>query len=151
MQPQAHLVYTAQKVTSTFSQGKFEQELHGKAYLGNFIAAAAAAEKANGRQASATGDVSPGSRQALLDANGDVTSASEADPNRWGSEPDSPSSTTPADQNDTSQPSPQSAAPASPPTSNGEVISSSAASDSENATTSSPTQTMAADDDATDN
>lgn len=137
LQPQAHLVYTAQKVTSTFSQGKFEQELHGKAYLGNFMAAAAAAEKANGRQ-SATGDVSPGSRQALLDANGDVTSASEADPNRWGSEPDSPSSTTPADQSDTSQPSPQSAAPASPPTSNGDVTSPSANPAPQNASISDP-------------
>ena len=115
LQPQAHLLYTATKVVSTFSQGKFTQDLHGKAYLGNFEAALAAA---NGRQTSATANVSPGTRQALLDSNGNVTKESEADPNRWGSEPDSPTATTQADQKPVTQPSPQPASPASAPTTN---------------------------------
>ena len=40
LQPQAHTVWVAQTVTSTFSQGKFEQELQGSAYLNNAYAAA---------------------------------------------------------------------------------------------------------------
>lgn len=46
LQPQAHTVYVAQTVRSTFAQGKFEQEIEGKAYLNNAIAAASEREKA---------------------------------------------------------------------------------------------------------
>jgi hypothetical protein len=41
LQPQAHTVYVAQTVRSTFSQGKFTQELEGKAYTNNASATAA--------------------------------------------------------------------------------------------------------------
>ena len=41
LQPQAHTVYIAQTVRSTFSQGKFTQELEGKAYTNNAEGAAA--------------------------------------------------------------------------------------------------------------
>jgi hypothetical protein len=40
LQPQAHTVWVAQSVISTFSQGKFEQEIQGSAYLNNALAAA---------------------------------------------------------------------------------------------------------------
>ena len=143
LQPQAHLVYTAKKVTSTFSQGKFEQVLEGKAYLGNFNAAinAAAERKTGSTSSTSPSSTSAGSRQALLDNDGNVTAASIADPNRWGSEPDtssSPTSTTQDDQSQVSQPNPQPASPASDPTSNGDVSGNSSSPAPQNASTSNP-------------
>ena len=120
LQPQAHLLYTAQKVTSTFKDGKFEQELHGKAYLGNFMAAAAAAS-ATGRQASATGNVAPGSRTAnnnigfYSDGEYESDTSTQYDP-RGNPAPTVSDNSAPA-----SQSSPQPASPASPPTSNGGI------------------------------
>lgn len=45
LQPQAHTVYIAQTVRSTFSQGKFTQELEGKAYTNNAEGAANSARQ----------------------------------------------------------------------------------------------------------
>ena len=118
LQPQAHLVYTAMSVTSTFSQGKFTQELHGKAYQGNFIAAA---EKANGRQASATGNVAPGSRTANNNAGFYSDGEYESDTSTQYDPSSNPAPTVTDNTSSTSQPAPQPASPASPPTSNGGI------------------------------
>ena len=132
LQPQAHLVYTAISVTSTFSQGKFEQELHGKAYLGNFMSAAA-----TGRQASATG-VAPGSRTANNNAGFYSDGEYESDTSTQYDPSSNPAPTVTDNTSSTSQPAPQPASPASDPTSNGDVSSNSTSPAPQNASISDP-------------
>ena len=129
------LPISAMSVTSTFSQGKFTQELHGKAYQGNFIAAA---EKANGRQASATGNVAPGSRTANNNAGFYSDGEYESDTSTQYDPSSNPAPTVTDNTSSTSQPAPQPASPASDPTSNGDVSSNSTSPAPQNASISDP-------------
>ena len=110
LQPQAHLVYTAIQVTSTFSKGKFEQELVGKVYLNNFnkiINSEAAKQKAET-------DAAAGSR---IPDNSDFYNNSEYE----GPQIMNPVPTTSESENSISLPGTQPQAPAQFPTSNGEL------------------------------
>jgi hypothetical protein len=122
-QPQSSVAYTAQTIKSTFSHGRFEQELHGTV-LTNLNKKDLANAAANGRASDTnnTGTTTAGgSREATLDANGNVTDESIADPNKWGSEPDTPQPTsTDSNPNIVNAPT-QSASPAGAPTSNGDI------------------------------
>lgn len=117
MQPQAQIIYQASSVTSTFSKGKFEQELTGLAYTQHFYEQT---KNAEATKKNTEANTAAGSRQAIIGPDGNITEASKVDPNRWDSEPSSTSNPA-ASENSISKESTQPQAPAQPATSNGGI------------------------------
>ena len=125
LQPQAHLIYTATKVTSMFNQGKFTQELEGKAWTGNFEKAENLAKEQGRENKDFTSkDPATAARQANLAKEG-IAAASlpvAGGNGQWDGEvPSDPGPSTQARAGNASNPTPQAAAPAQLPTSNGDI------------------------------
>ena len=119
-QPRQSAAYVATKLRSNFSQGKFEQELEGT-LLTNLNAQQLQSAADLGRPKSSTNNtLSPGSRQATLDANGNVTQESELDASKWPDESGAGAISSDSNTEITNPPT-QPALPAAAPTSNGEI------------------------------
>lgn len=121
LQPQAHLTYVATSITSYFNHGKFEQELQGNLFPDPYVAASKQAKDAETARTAVKNNTVQGARPALLDADGNVTAESAANPDLWndGTGADPTAATTDAGPitNAPNQP----ASPAKPPTSNGDI------------------------------
>lgn len=158
LQPQAHLIYTASGLVSTFRQGKFEQELEGILYRGTMETAQKQAQSnARNTKLSIT-DIT--SRLPSI-SNGDaskfsniVNSAGLGWPGFGTGQPTgSPNPNTDANAVFISNPPTQAQPPAEAPTSNGEVVQPVSNDNTNNGTetTNSNPQVMAPTDDSSDN
>jgi hypothetical protein len=114
LQPQAHLTYVCTGVKSFFNNGKFEQELVGKAYMDGFDQASAKSPEskaaAREKQANAVAD-------ALGTRDSSIKPIDQVNPDL--SNDGTAANSSPA--GDISNRSPQPAAPATAPTSNGDL------------------------------
>jgi hypothetical protein len=115
LQPQAHLTYVATNIKSFFNNGKFEQEITGKAYLDGFDQASKKVKSAQADRNSAANTTSS-TRDATLNANG-KTNVDSAE-----NYADGISSNNTAPAGDINNRATQSAAPAGAPTSNGSIV-----------------------------
>jgi hypothetical protein len=118
LQPQAHLTYVCTSVKSFFNNGKFEQEITGKAYLDGFDQNSKKPQEKTAqadRNTTASTGSAAGTRDAALNTN------SKATANNSENYSDGISNNT-APAGDINNRATQSAAPAGAPTSNGSIV-----------------------------